>query len=123
MSDRSISRPAATVAGLAGHGPPDVGISVVPSPATGLDCWRPGSGGEEADLDADGAGDAGEVAGVAGHDRGLVPDGGNDDDGIHDVGGTGTGQDRADLPTIVERVDGDPAQELGKARLTVATAP
>src|SRR5450755_379467 len=45
------------------------------------------SGREEPDLDAEGVGDAGQVAGVAGHDRGLVTHGSGDDDGIDDVGG------------------------------------
>ena len=43
--------------------------------------------GVEPDFDADGVGDAGQVAGVAGDDGGLVADGGGDDDGVHDVGG------------------------------------
>jgi hypothetical protein len=49
----------------------------------------PCSGAEEPDFDADGVGDAGEVAGVAGDDGGLVADGGGDDDGVDDVGDVG----------------------------------
>src|SRR5450755_1509417 len=47
------------------------------------------SGRIEPDFDADGVGDVGQVAGVAGDDGGLVADGGGDDDGVHDVGGAG----------------------------------
>ena len=49
-------------------------------------CW---SGWEQADLDADRVGDAGQVAGVAGDNGGLVADGGHDDDCVADVGGPG----------------------------------
>ena len=49
------------------------------------------SGGVEADLDSDGVGDVGQVAGVAGDDGGLVADGGGVDDGVDDVGGAGGG--------------------------------
>jgi len=45
-------------------------------------CW---SDWEEPDLDADGIGDAGEVAGIAGDDRGLVAYRGRDDDRVRDV--------------------------------------
>src|SRR6266436_4017274 len=50
-----------------------------------------GLGGVELDLDADGVGDAGQVAGVAGDDGGVVADGGGDDDRVDDVGGAGGG--------------------------------
>src|SRR5258706_12516225 len=54
-----------------------------------------GLGGVELDLDADGVGDAGQVAGVAGDDGGLVADGGGDDDRVDDVGGPGGGAGNA----------------------------
>jgi len=48
-------------------------------------------GWEEPDLDADRVGDAGQVAGVACDNGGLVADGGHDNDGIDDVRGPGGG--------------------------------
>jgi hypothetical protein len=86
--------------GVTAHGLPDIGVGVAASDWRGAGrpegCGRPpgfalgmGSGREQADLDADGGGEAGEVAGVAGYDGGLVADGGGDDDGIDDVGGAG----------------------------------
>src|SRR6266567_3852452 len=48
-----------------------------------------GSDREELYLDADGISDAGQVAGIAGDDRGLVLDRGHDDDGIDHVRGAG----------------------------------
>lgn len=47
--------------------------------------------GVELDWHVDRPGDVGEVAGVAGDGRGLVADGGRDDDGVDDIGGTGGG--------------------------------
>jgi len=42
-----------------------------------------------AGFDADGVGDASQVAGVTGENGGLVAHGGGDDDGIDDVSGAG----------------------------------
>jgi hypothetical protein len=42
-----------------------------------------------AGFDADGVGDASQVAGVTGDNGGLVAHGGGDDDGIDDVSGAG----------------------------------
>ena len=55
----------------------------------------PRSRWEQPDLDADRVGDAGRVAGVAGDDRGLVANGGHDDDRVDDVGGPGGGAGEA----------------------------
>src|SRR5262245_52603653 len=49
--------------------------------------WVIGSRWVEADFHADGIGDVGEVAGVAGDDGGLVTDRGGDHDRVGDIGG------------------------------------
>lgn len=69
-------------------------------------CCAP-SGPEQADADAEGVGDAGQVVGIAGDDGGLVADGGGDDDGVDDIGGPRRTTRHARRSTRVLVVDDD----------------
>ena len=64
-----------------------------------------------------------EVVGVAGEDVLAEADGGDDEVGVDDVGGSGLGEELADWASVVEWVDHDGFEEGGKAGLAGSGAP